>query len=1094
MLTDGISSLVIDELCERVADQETAVVCFYCDFQSQKTQTPENVLGALIKQIVLGFEAIPTEITAAFKKAKGWVGGRGLRIHEALELLKAAVAPLGRTFICIDALDELLEKHLPKLLRSLHAISQSCPGIRFFFTGRLHIKIGIGKYFSGSARCLQIKPAGEDVMRYVDTMFDDDSNPEAMDTDLRAEIMSRVSERISDVYVAAIFCSSFVCSLTVAPRFLLVSLNITAILDETTVYDRREQLRRITKDGGLGDAYGVTLERIKAQSGGKARLGMAALMWISQSERPMSSDELCHALGVQTGSTCPNPDKIPSIKTLLASCLGLVVVDREESAVRLVHFTLQEYLNSRSETFRNPYAVMAEVCLTYLNFDCIRKLQPAPSKIRPGYYRYRESSPALDDALQKYPFLEHASRFWGPYARNETTQGIKSLALQLLDGFDSHISAHLLLRQRPNSPVWMEVVLPQGFTGLDCVAYLGLDEIAEALLDMRDQDVDKAGFEGCTPLIWASMNGCEGTMRLLLKKAGANPDMKDTIRDQTPLSWAAEYGHEGAVRLLLEREEVNPESRNDSGRTPLSYAVQCGSEEMVKLLLERDEVNPDSRDNDDRTPLAYAAEAGTEGAVRLLLKREEVNPESRDNLGQTPLSIAAQFGWEGIVGLLLDREGVDPESRDIFGRTPFSYTAEFGGEGVVGLLLKRKEVNPESQDIDGRTPLSYAAAASQGERVVKLLLELREVNSESRDNYNRTPLSHAAEYGREEAVKLLLEREGANPESGDNSNRTPLSYAAGCGSEEVVLLLLKREEVNPESRDNRGLTPLSHAAISCRGQGAVKLLLERREVNPESQDNQGRTPLSYAAGVYPCELSVMLLLERKEVNPESRDNQGRTPLSHAASQGTERVVKLLLEREETNPESRDNFGRTPLSYAARYKGEGVFKLLLEREEVNPESRDNDGRTPISHAARLGIERVVKLLLEREETNPESRDNFGRTPLSYAASSYEGERAIKLLLEREEVNPESRDNDGRTPISHAASSSRGEGVVKLLLEREEVNPTSRDKRGRTPLSYAADLHESVGTVELLLERAKVNRLTMRAKHRSPTQPKRAKVKR
>ena len=109
-----------------------------------------------------------------------------------------------------------------------------------------------------------------------------------------------------------------------APRFLLVSLNITAILDETTVYDRREQLRRMTKDGGLGDAYGVTLERIKEQSGGKSRLAMAALMWISQSERPMSPDELCHALGVQIGSTCPNPDKIPSIQTLLASVFPTV--------------------------------------------------------------------------------------------------------------------------------------------------------------------------------------------------------------------------------------------------------------------------------------------------------------------------------------------------------------------------------------------------------------------------------------------------------------------------------------------------------------------------------------------------------------------------------------------------------------------------------------------------------------------------------------------------------------------------------------------------------------------------------------------------
>ena len=276
MLTAGISSLVIDELCDKV-DREIAVACFYCDFQSRGMQTPENVLGAFIKQIVRGLCTIPTEINAAFQKAKGQVGGRGLRVPEALELLKATLAHLSQAFICIDALDELLEKHLPQLLRSLHTISQSLPGIRFFFTGRPHIVVEVNKYFPGAAQFLEIKPTREDIVRYVEMMLDNDSNPDAMSLDLQTEIMNRVSEMISDVYVTAIFCCSLVRRLTVVPRFLLVSLNIAAILDETTIHQRREQLKRITNGRSLGDAYGVTLDRIK-QSGGKSKLAIAALM------------------------------------------------------------------------------------------------------------------------------------------------------------------------------------------------------------------------------------------------------------------------------------------------------------------------------------------------------------------------------------------------------------------------------------------------------------------------------------------------------------------------------------------------------------------------------------------------------------------------------------------------------------------------------------------------------------------------------------------------------------------------------------------------------------------------------------------------
>ena len=229
---------------------------------------------------------------------------------EALSLLRAAIAPLDRAFICIDALDELLGKNIPKLLRSLHTISQSCPRLRFFFTGRPHIEVEIAKYFPGGARFLQIKLTREDIMKYVEMMLDDDPNSEAMNVGLQAEIMDRVSETISDVYVAAIFRSTLEVLLIVVHRFLLVSLNITAILDETTIYGRREQLKRMTNGRGLGDAYGTTLDRMRAQSEGKSRLGIATLMWISRAERPMSPDELCNALGVQIGSTDPNPDNI----------------------------------------------------------------------------------------------------------------------------------------------------------------------------------------------------------------------------------------------------------------------------------------------------------------------------------------------------------------------------------------------------------------------------------------------------------------------------------------------------------------------------------------------------------------------------------------------------------------------------------------------------------------------------------------------------------------------------------------------------------------------------------------------------------------
>ena len=49
-------------------------------------------------------------------------------------------------------------------------------------------------------------------------------------------------------------------------RFLLVSLNIDVILQETTIHRRRQKLNAMADGLGLGDAYSATLGWIKEQS------------------------------------------------------------------------------------------------------------------------------------------------------------------------------------------------------------------------------------------------------------------------------------------------------------------------------------------------------------------------------------------------------------------------------------------------------------------------------------------------------------------------------------------------------------------------------------------------------------------------------------------------------------------------------------------------------------------------------------------------------------------------------------------------------------------------------------------------------------
>jgi len=478
-------------------------------------------------------------------------------------------------------------------------------------------------------------------------------------------------------------------------RFLLVSLHMDTILGEVTIRQRREKLEEMTLGDGLNDVYTATLTRLKAQKGYKSVLGLKVLMWVLYSERPLRTQELCHALGVRIGSADLDPENIPALRTVLSSCLGLVTVEGSSSTIRLVHFTLQEHLSRDPTLFHTPHSTIAEVCLTYLNFGCIRDL-----------------SPILRSAPATTPLLEYASVYWGKHARGGMTENSKILALKLLDRFGEHISAQLLLfhynQDRGGGPPFNGAGGPRGFSGLHGVVFLGIVEVVSTVLDMEEWDVNAYDCMGMTALTWGSGKGYEVVVKMLLERGDVNPDQVDTFYGQTPLSWAAENGHEGVVKMLLERGDVNPDQVDTRyGQTPLLWAAGNGHEGVVKMLLERGDVNPDQVDTRyGQTPLLWAAGNGHEGVVKTLLERGDVNPDRADPyFGQTPLSWAAGNGHEGVVKMLLAKGDVNPDQADTFyGRAPLSWAAENWHDGIVNMLLEWKDVRTPMPDSMNQTP------------------------------------------------------------------------------------------------------------------------------------------------------------------------------------------------------------------------------------------------------------------------------------------------------------------------------------------------------------------------------------------------------
>jgi len=192
------SSLVIDRLCDEAGIEDITVACLYCDFLAQQEQTITGMMGAILKQLV-GRGGIRDYLREAFQKGEREIGGRGLLLADLTRMLRLAIASKSQVFICIDALDECLPKHLPELLGSLRDIARDSPKMRIFLTGRPHIDGAIQRYFTGVV-VIPISPNTDDIRNYLKMRLDrDEEQDEAMDNELRADIVRTIMDKMSDM-------------------------------------------------------------------------------------------------------------------------------------------------------------------------------------------------------------------------------------------------------------------------------------------------------------------------------------------------------------------------------------------------------------------------------------------------------------------------------------------------------------------------------------------------------------------------------------------------------------------------------------------------------------------------------------------------------------------------------------------------------------------------------------------------------------------------------------------------------------------------------------------------------------------------------
>jgi len=194
------SSLVVDRLCDESVEGDIAVACFYFDFAARNEQSPVNMLGSLLRQLVSRPGEIPEAVTRGFRKEKTVIGGRGLQVSGILSMFQA-IADTKSTFICVDALDECVPEHRMVILESLGHILQGSRHTRIFMTGRPHVRNEVERGLGGVATFIYIQTTEDGVLRFLREKLRKDTAPNTMSGTLEGDIMKSIPAMSSETYV-----------------------------------------------------------------------------------------------------------------------------------------------------------------------------------------------------------------------------------------------------------------------------------------------------------------------------------------------------------------------------------------------------------------------------------------------------------------------------------------------------------------------------------------------------------------------------------------------------------------------------------------------------------------------------------------------------------------------------------------------------------------------------------------------------------------------------------------------------------------------------------------------------------------------------
>ena len=289
------------------------------------------------------------------------------------------------------------------------------------------------------------------------------------------------------------------------------------------------------------------------------------IQWICFALRPLSLDELRWAMVVR--ADCPHrslqqcrdaEDLAPDVDSMekrlktLSCGLAEVVRSSDSNFVQFIHQSVKDFFFDDGLAILTDKLKSAEHEMNEKSFLAVAHCQLSRSCLH--YLAMDEICQSTTDdrdiLVSEFPLLDYATESWVEHEKqNEMSGNSRGDLPDYVNRLQNDV-VKTWVRVYNNLDEYSPYLWQKDILLMHIVSQHGLLQSLLRIL-YEGSDVNADDGTGRTPLSWASENGHEAVVQLLLDK-GAEIDAKDN-EGRTPLLWAARRGYNDVVQLLLDR-------------------------------------------------------------------------------------------------------------------------------------------------------------------------------------------------------------------------------------------------------------------------------------------------------------------------------------------------------------------------------------------------------------------------------------------------------------------------------------------------------------------------------------------------------------